>query len=44
LSEQDPSIPLTNIVTERRAWTPGLVVSNSFGFGGHNAALVFGPA
>ena len=42
--EQDPEIALRRIVTERRDWGPGLVVSNSFGFGGHNTVLVFGPA
>lgn len=44
LVEQDPAIPLRRIVRERREWTPGLAVSNSFGFGGHNTVLVFGPA
>ncbi len=43
LAEQDPDIPLQRIVRERQEWTPGLVVSNSFGFGGHNTVLVFGP-
>lgn len=44
LLEQDPAIPLQNIVRERQDWEPGLAVSNSFGFGGHNTVLVFGPA
>ena len=44
LREQDPAIPLRRIVVERRGWIPGLAVSNSFGFGGHNTVLVFGPA
>lgn len=44
LREQDPEIDLHRIVTERREWEPGLAVSNSFGFGGHNTVLVFGPA
>jgi len=43
LREQDPDIPLHRIVTERQEWEPGLAVSNSFGFGGHNTVLVFGP-
>jgi 3-oxoacyl-[acyl-carrier-protein] synthase II len=43
LSEQDPEIPLTNIVREARAWSPGPVISNSFGFGGHNTVLAFAP-
>jgi 3-oxoacyl-[acyl-carrier-protein] synthase II len=40
----DPEIPLTDVVTEPRPWTPGLAISNSFGFGGHNTVLVIGPA
>ncbi|MEX0667468.1 MAG: beta-ketoacyl-[acyl-carrier-protein] synthase family protein, partial [Acidimicrobiia bacterium] len=43
LTEQDPEIPLTRIVREPLDWTPGPVVSNSFGFGGHNAVLVISP-
>ena len=43
LTNQDPEIPLTDIVLEPRAWEPGPVVSNSFGFGGHNTVLVIGP-
>ncbi|MFB6439727.1 beta-ketoacyl-[acyl-carrier-protein] synthase family protein [Streptomyces sp. NPDC056411] len=27
-----------------RAWEPGPVLSNSFGFGGHNGSLLLGPA
>lgn len=41
--ELDPDIPLADVVTERRAWSPGAAVSNSFGFGGHNTVLVLGP-
>jgi 3-oxoacyl-[acyl-carrier-protein] synthase II len=29
---------------EPRPWTPGPVLSNSFGFGGHNGCLVIVPA
>ncbi len=43
LDVQDPEIPLTDIVTERRPWDPRPVVSNSFGFGGHNTVLVINP-
>ena len=43
LTEQDSEIPLTDIVLEPRAWEPGPVLSNSFGFGGHNTVLAFGP-
>ncbi|HEX6945778.1 MAG TPA: beta-ketoacyl-[acyl-carrier-protein] synthase family protein [Acidimicrobiia bacterium] len=41
--EQDPEIPLTDIVTSPRPWTPGPAISNSFGFGGHNTVLVISP-
>ena len=43
MREQDPEIPLHRIVTERQGWEPSLAISNSFGFGGHNTVLVFGP-
>ena len=43
LTTQDPAIPLTDIVRETRSWTPGPAISNSFGFGGHNTVLAFGP-
>jgi len=42
LTEQDPSIPL-DVVTSPRALPAGdlLAISNSFGFGGHNAVVAF---
>ena len=42
LTDQDPAIPL-DVVTEPRALGEGalLAISNSFGFGGHNAVLAF---
>ena len=41
----DPEMPATNIVAgEPAPWTPGISMSNSFGFGGHNGSLVIGPA
>ena len=43
LGTQDPDIPLTNIVTTPREWTPTAAISNSFGFGGHNTVVVVGP-
>ncbi|MEX1124357.1 MAG: beta-ketoacyl-[acyl-carrier-protein] synthase family protein [Acidimicrobiia bacterium] len=43
LNNQDPEIPLADIVREPREWEPGPVLSNSFGFGGHNTVLAFGP-
>jgi 3-oxoacyl-[acyl-carrier-protein] synthase II len=43
LTNQDPEIPLHDIVREPREWEPGPAISNSFGFGGHNTVLVIGP-
>ncbi|HRN29536.1 MAG TPA: beta-ketoacyl-ACP synthase, partial [Terrimesophilobacter sp.] len=41
LTEQDPEIPL-DVVTEPRTLDGGIVaLSNSFGFGGHNAVIAF---
>lgn len=42
LTDQDPEIPL-DVVTSPRALGDGplLAISNSFGFGGHNAVLAF---
>jgi 3-oxoacyl-[acyl-carrier-protein] synthase II len=43
LESQDADVAL-DIPTKARPWAPGPVLSNSFGFGGHNASLVFTPA
>lgn len=43
LEEQDPEIHLDIVTGAPRPFTPGPVLSNSFGFGGHNGCLVFGP-
>lgn len=43
LEEQDPEIHLDIVTGAARPFTPGPVLSNSFGFGGHNGCLVFGP-
>jgi len=41
----DPDLaPIDLVVGEAREWTPGPTLSNSFGFGGHNGCVVFGPA
>ena len=41
----DPELPPIRVVTgEPAPWTPGVSISNSFGFGGHNGTLVIGPA
>lgn len=40
----DPELPAIDLVLgSPRAWVPGPSLSNSFGFGGHNGTLVFGP-
>jgi 3-oxoacyl-[acyl-carrier-protein] synthase II len=44
LTNQDPEIPLNNIVREITPWEPGPALSNSFGFGGHNTVVAIGPA
>ena len=41
----DPDMaPIDIVVGEAREWTPAPVLSNSFGFGGHNGCVVIGPA
>ena len=45
LTEQDPELPPIQVVSgEAASWAPGIAISNSFGFGGHNGTLVIGPA
>jgi 3-oxoacyl-[acyl-carrier-protein] synthase II len=39
----DPEIDLDIVLDEPRSWVPGPVLSNSFGFGGHNGSLIFSP-
>lgn len=41
VSEGMPAIDVVH--GEPRPWEPGPTLSNSFGFGGHNGCLVFGP-
>jgi 3-oxoacyl-[acyl-carrier-protein] synthase II len=41
--EPDPEILLQIVHGEAKPWTPSAVLSNSFGFGGHNGCLVFLP-
>jgi 3-oxoacyl-[acyl-carrier-protein] synthase II len=33
-----------DVVTAERAWIPGPLLSNSFGFGGHTATLLLVPS
>lgn len=39
----DPEIDLDIVLDQPREWEPGPVLSNSFGFGGHNGSLIFAP-
>jgi 3-oxoacyl-[acyl-carrier-protein] synthase II len=43
LEELDPEITIDVVTGSARPFTPGPVLSNSFGFGGHNGCLVLGP-
>jgi 3-oxoacyl-[acyl-carrier-protein] synthase II len=44
-SAVDPELPQIDLVLgEPREWEPGPVLSNSFGFGGHNGCLIVTPA
>jgi 3-oxoacyl-[acyl-carrier-protein] synthase II len=44
LRQYDPELPKLDVVAGvARDWEPGPTISNSFGFGGHNGSLVFGP-
>jgi 3-oxoacyl-[acyl-carrier-protein] synthase II len=42
LDDPEPDPEVDHIVKEPRAAQPGVVLSNSFGFGGHNVSLVLG--
>ncbi len=45
LNELDPELPPIQVVAgEPAPWEPGVSISNSFGFGGHNGTLVMAPA
>ncbi len=40
----DPELgDLDLILGTPRSWQPGITISNSFGFGGHNGSLIIGP-
>ena len=40
----DPDLPTMDLVVgDPRPWEPGVTLSNSFGFGGHNGTVVFAP-
>ena len=41
---EDDLAPIDVVTGDGREWVPGPTLSNSFGFGGHNGCVVFGPA
>lgn len=43
-AEPDEETAVLDVVASPRPWTPGPVLSSSFGFGGHNGTLAFVPA
>ncbi|MBV8462235.1 MAG: beta-ketoacyl-ACP synthase II [Acidimicrobiales bacterium] len=44
LEQLDPEITLDVVAPKARPWEPAPILSNSFGFGGHNGCLVICPA
>jgi len=42
-TQLDPNMDIDLVLGEARPWTPGPVISNSFGFGGHNGSIIIGP-
>lgn len=43
-AEIDPEMTIDLVTSSPREWTPGPVISNNFGFGGHNGSVIIGPA
>ncbi|MEM8621767.1 MAG: beta-ketoacyl-ACP synthase II [Actinomycetota bacterium] len=39
----DPELSIDVVTGDARAWTPAPVISNNFGFGGHNGSVIFAP-
>lgn len=40
----DPEFEIDLVIGAGREWEPGPVISNNFGFGGHNGSIVIAPA
>ncbi len=40
----DPEMDIDLVVGEPRPWEPGPVISNNFGFGGHNGSIILAPS
>ncbi len=40
----DAEVDLPVVAGDGALWSPGVTISNSFGFGGHNGCLVLGPS
>ena len=43
-TELDPELSIDLVMNDVRDWTPGPVISNNFGFGGHNGSVIIAPA
>jgi len=39
----DPEMTIDLVTGQARPWTPGPVMSNNFGFGGHNGSVIIAP-
>jgi len=39
----DPEMTIDLVIGDARPWTPGPVISNNFGFGGHNGSVIITP-
>lgn len=43
-TDLDPELTIDLVMGTAREWTPGPVISNNFGFGGHNGSVIIAPA
>ena len=42
-TDVDPEMSIDLVIGDARPWTPGPVMSNNFGFGGHNGSVIIAP-